>query len=390
MTGTDSPVKSPEPNRTEGLRVAIRADAALQMGTGHIMRCLTLAQALRARGAQVGFICRAHAGNLTGVIEQQGFEVHELPEQMPPPELPNPSAQGAAAYASWLGASWQEDARQTAHCLRGYCPDVLLVDHYGIDAAWESAVADQVGCVAVIDDLANRPHHCHVLIDQTLYRQASDYAPWVPAGCQVLAGTDYAMLRAEFCAPGTRPPAETPAKVRHVMLCLGGVDAQNVTQAVLQVIAPTLLRESIRLEVILGRQFPHLASVEALVAQQSLPVSLSVGVNTMAQRMALADLAIGAPGTSAWERCAMGLPTLMVVLAANQYDNARALARAGVARVGAWEPGEIASGAFLAHWQQVLADVPWRTQARQRAIQLCDGRGVDRIVARIMQFVAGA
>src|ERR1035437_405447 len=193
------------------LRIAFRTDASLQMGSGHVMRCLTLADALKAQGAQCQFISRAHPCNLIEVIRQRGYMVNILvaPVQQAQAAIKNIAAtvQGAQqkpphepAHAAWLGSTWQADAQETTVVLATLQPDWLVVDHYALDQRWEEVLAAHCLQLLVIDDLADRPHRCDLLLDQNLGRQPQDYANLVPAHCQVLTGPNYALLRPEFVA----------------------------------------------------------------------------------------------------------------------------------------------------------------------------------------------
>ncbi|WP_405420711.1 hypothetical protein [Marinobacter flavimaris] len=145
------------------MRIAFRADASVQIGTGHVMRCLTLADELTRQGHECQFICREHEGHLGDLIASNGHGLTLLS-----PRVDNElDTKGASSdnYALWLGVPWQEDARQTFDVLTPWKPDWLVVDHYALDAEWDSALANAVGSIMVIDDLANRVHECALLLD---------------------------------------------------------------------------------------------------------------------------------------------------------------------------------------------------------------------------------
>jgi len=143
-----------------GQEISFRVDASLQIGTGHVMRCLTLADALKAAGASCRFICREHPGHLLGLIRQRGHAAIALPEivvDLSPAAREHPFQ---PAHADWLGADWPTDAGQTQMALQGLVSDWLIVDHYALDARWESAVKTKYRKLMVIDDLADREHIC--------------------------------------------------------------------------------------------------------------------------------------------------------------------------------------------------------------------------------------
>jgi UDP-2,4-diacetamido-2,4,6-trideoxy-beta-L-altropyranose hydrolase len=165
------------------MHVAFRVDASQQIGTGHVMRCLTLAEELRKQGADCRFICRGHPGNLIDEISEGGFLVHALPFD-PNHEL----GESGPTHAKWIGVGWKLDADQTKVCLGETVVDWLIVDHYGIDDRWERKMSPHYNRLIVIDDLADRPHACHLLLDQTFGRDASVYSALVPAACRILWG----------------------------------------------------------------------------------------------------------------------------------------------------------------------------------------------------------
>jgi UDP-2,4-diacetamido-2,4,6-trideoxy-beta-L-altropyranose hydrolase len=309
------------------LKVAFRADASLQIGTGHIMRCLTLADALREKGAQCTFVCRPHAGHLLDLVAQRGHKVLALGE---PQANFNPPAD--PAHAIWLGTSWAEDAEETKRALGERMVDWLVVDHYALDACWEEALRPQAKRIMVIDDLADRPHACDLLLDQTLGRRPMDYAPWVPDRCKLLCGAQYALLRPEFAALREYSLKRRVQPVlKELLINMGGVDKDNVTEAVLRALQSRSLPEDCRLTVVMGQTAPWLENVQNLACSMQRPTRVLVGVNNMAQLMADSDLAIGAAGATSWERCCLGLPSIMLVVADNQLEVAKGLEDAGAA-----------------------------------------------------------
>ena len=322
------------------MKIAFRTDASLQMGSGHLMRCLTLADALKAQGADCHFISREHPGNLLEVIRQRGYKVNSLVAHVPPAqaaikrivkEVLRP--QQEPPHAAWLGSTWQTDAQETAAILASLQPDWLVVDHYALDQRWEEALAPHYRKLLVIDDLADRPHRCDLLLDQNLGSQPEHYAQWVPAHCQVLTGPYYALLRPEFAAlrPYSLQRRKPQPALRELLITMGGADQPNATGQVLQALKTCALPADCRITVVMGLTAPWLQNVRELAAQIPWPTKVVVNVNDMAQRMADSDLAIGAAGSTSWERCCLGLPTLMVVLADNQRDIAIGLERAGAA-----------------------------------------------------------
>lgn len=318
------------------MKVVFRADASLQIGTGHVMRCLTLADALAAKGAKCQFICRAHAGNLIGLIRGKGYVVHELPT-VPRADAvalhPTASANDLA-HSHWLGATQAQDAEACASILAAQRPDWLIVDHYALDTRWERALAPHCRKLMVIDDLADRSHACELLLDQTFGREAADYQQLVPDACQLLCGSAYALLRPEFAAlrPYSLQRRAQPA-LRELLITMGGVDKDNATGQVLQALRLCPLPADCRITVVMGATAPWLEEIRTNASDLPWPTRVLVGVSDMAQLMADSDLAIGAAGATSWERCCLGLPTAMVVLANNQRHAARLLEQVRAVRI---------------------------------------------------------
>ena len=360
------------------MRVAIRTDASIEIGTGHVMRCLTLADALRAGGAECRFISREHPGHLIDHVRARGYVVDSLSLEAKAPV-------GSQGYAAWLGASQELDAARTVDRLGGgEVVDWLVVDHYGLDERWESLLRPCCERLMVIDDLADRGHQCDLLMDQTWGRSADDYRPRVPAACSVLCGSDYALLRPEFALQraASLDRRSRPASALQLLITLGGVDKTNVTSAVLRALADSDLPEDARITVVMGAGAPWLDAVRDVASCLPWQVDVRAGVSDMARIMADADLAIGAAGATSWERCCLGLPTVMVVLADNQIGVASGLAQAGAARV-------------ITDARHVAAELPALVTSLVRdpaqlhgmstaASRVVDGQGASRVINQMV------
>lgn len=317
------------------MNVVFRVDASLQIGTGHVMRCLTLAEALAAHGASCQFISRVQPGNLIEFVRGRGYIVHALSESPAGIEA-DPTADKAqsVAHSHWLGVTQAQDAEACAPILAELQPDWLIMDHYALDARWERALKPYYRRLMVIDDLADRPHESDLLLDQTYSREAEDYRAWVSANCRLLCGSQYALLRPEFAA--LRPYSlqrRAKPQLRQLLITMGGVDKDNATGQVLEALRSCALPADCRITVVMGATAPWLKEVERLAQNMPWPTQVKVGVGDMAQLMADSDLAIGAAGATSWERCCLGLPTIMVVLADNQHQVAQGLEQTGAAYV---------------------------------------------------------
>lgn len=361
--------------------VAFRVDASLQIGSGHVMRCLTLAAALREQGASCHFICREHSGNLIDQIRGMGFAIAALATgSLDSPPVAQ-DGKPLPPHAAWLGTGWQVDAEVTCDALRSLSPDWLVVDHYALDRSWEQALRAHCTRLMVIDDLADRPHDCDVLLDQNLGREDKDYTDLVPATCTILAGTRYALLRPEFAALRAYSlQRRKQPQLRRLLITMGGVDQSNATGQVLKALRQCPLPTDCRITIVMGLHAPWLAQVEAQVADFPWPCEVKVNISDMAQLMADSDLAIGAAGGTSWERCVLGLPTLMVVIAENQKSGATALVRAEAA-VSAGDMRAIASSL---HDKLAALGGARLAQLSEAASYLADGLGTGRVVAALI------
>lgn len=367
------------------MKVAFRVDASLDIGTGHVMRCLTLADALRERGAQCLFIGREHAGHMLEAIRRRGHEALALPCCQPDDEqVTAHDTPLSMRHASWLGVDWAKDALDTLSALRGELVDWLVVDHYALDARWEQRLRSACERLMVIDDLADRSHDCDLLLDQNLGREAECYAVLVPDACQILAGPDKALLRPQFVEQRSMALKRRGSQTQpeHLLVACGGVDKHNVTRHVLDILDRCALPATARVTVVMGSHAPWLEDVRLRAAQLPWPTEVKVDVADMAFLMAQCDWAIGAAGTTAWERCCMALPTVTIVLAENQRPGALALQAAGCAIL-------IESVAQLVGAIQQL----FASDALRKAELVCaatvDGLGAQRVVSRMVELSGG-
>ena len=316
--------------------ILIRADASLSIGSGHVMRCRTLARELQRRGAQVFFLCRRQPGDLISLLEKE-FPVLALP-QLPLAATQTSEGQplqGRELYGAWLGCRQEQDA---ADCLQALAQagiqsaSWLVVDHYGLDASWETQLlaglaGDAAPRLLVIDDLADRPHQADLLLDQNVFGAATEtrYAGLVSEHCRQLLGPHYALLGPEYAQLHPLVPPRT--ELRRVLVFFGGVDPANLTGRALEALmAPELAHLAV--DVVLGLQSPHHQAVAELVARQP-HTTLHDPLPSLAGLIARADLAIGAGGATTWERACLGLPSLVVAIADNQLPFGVALDQVG-------------------------------------------------------------
>lgn len=360
--------------------IVFRADASLQIGTGHVMRCLTLADALAVRGAECQFICRLHEGNLIEFIQGKGYVVHALPAA---PTKDRDTSVPNLTHGHWLCASQAQDAEACTPILAAQSPDWLVVDHYALDARWERSLSRYCRKVMVIDDLADRPHACDLLLDQTFCRDVADYHSLVSADCHVLCGSQYALLRPEFASlrPYSLQRRAQPA-LRELLITMGGVDKDNATAQVLRMLRTCPLLGDCRITVVMGANAPWLDDVCKQVQDMPFRTRVQVGVSDMAQLMSDSDLAIAAAGSTSWELCCLGVPNLLVCTATNQRTVIRALASAGATVKLDWASMNQPDGAsFRANYAELIDKIELYSAASAR---VTDGSGVSRVYAHLV------
>lgn len=356
------------------MRVAFRCDASTLIGTGHVARCLSLADALARGGADVSFVSRELPGNLCELITARGHVVHRLPA----PHFSCDAGNGLA-HAHWLGVDWQRDAQEALAALGpAVAGDWLVVDHYALDARWERE-AGAGRKRALIDDLADREHCGALLLDQNLEASAERYRTRISADARLLLGPRYALLRPEF-APLRAQARSRDGSIHRVLLNFGGADTANHTLAALQAVAASRLR-AVTVDVVLGPLHPDPDAVRRVAA--SLPdCSVTQAVPELGTHMAVADLAIGAGGGTVWERACLGLPAVLLPTAANQRAQVAAFVDCGAGLSLAHEPGWPAA---LSALLDVLATQPaWLRQLSVNSARLVDGRGAERVAREIL------
>lgn len=354
------------------LTVAFRVDASKDIGTGHVMRCLTLADALGERGAKPVFICRAHIGNLIDLIKERGYEVKVL--QSSNSESP-PLLEGRS-YDSWLGCDWSSDAIMTQSVLEGVV-DWLIVDHYSLDQKWENLLRSNCRHLMVIDDLADRRHDCDLLLDQNLGRSLNDYVGLVPMSAKTLLGPNFALLRPEFSQMrACNLKQRIHPRFKRLLITMGGMDKDNATGKVLDVLkSSTALPYDVEINIVLGSRAPHLEKIFKQVKTLPYSTKVLVDVKNMAQLMTESDLVIGAAGCTALEFCCLGLPALILVLAENQKAGAEALKRNGAAIV-------LDSYKLIPKIINNL-DNSCLLELNRKASEVVDGLGVSRVLSHI-------
>ncbi len=327
------------------------------------MRCLNLAEALTARGAACAMLATPATIQVLDAFAGPDLERIDL----------------AAAQPESLVAA----ARTAAG---GWGSDVLVIDHYRMDAWHERRLAEAARTMAVIDDLADREHECALLVDPGLGRTEDLYRPLTPAGSRLLTGPDYALLAPAYAEARARAlkARRTEAPPRRLLVSLGLMDLRGITGRVLHLIQDHLAE--LEVDVVVGGgsgSLPWLRHLE----NRTPGLRLHVDAREMAQLISAADIGVGAGGSSTWERAVLGLPSLLLALADNQRDLALELDRRGaviaVEADGAMGFTESVPQAF----ERLLGDGALRRSLSETSAALCDGRGASRVADAVLALV---
>ena len=361
--------------------VLIRCDASLSIGSGHVMRCRTLARELHRRGAMVAFLSRRQPGDLIGLLEQE-FTVLSLPEL---PLLDTAGLVGRDLYRAWLGCSQVQDA---VECLRAVAAvafgdvDWLVVDHYGLDSSWESRLLEGIVSevqprLLVVDDLADRQHQADLLLDQNFFGEATErrYEDLLPSFTRKLLGPHYALLGSEYAQLQPLLPERTD--LHRLLVYFGGADPDNLTSLTLEALMEPALSHLV-VDVVLGLQSPHRQAVADLVAQRAF-TTLHDPLPSLAGLIARADLSIGAGGATTWERACLKLPSLVVAISENQLPFVEALHNEGHI--------ELIGDAGMVSKEQIYTSLLARTfdlRSQNVGGDLTDGMGLSRLAMAIL------
>ena len=348
--------------RRTGMKVMFRVDASLVLGSGHVMRCLALADALKVRGADCAFVCIPAKGDLLALIDARGYAVHAL-------RVPDGTV---------LERDWTVDADRSQIYAREFSPDWLVVDHYSLGLEWERSLRPSVGRILAIDDIG-RAHFCDMLLDQNLETSLHDqYKNDADSGRILMLGPSFALLRAEFAEFRPRSLARRSGVLERILVSMGGADAEDETSKALTGLA-IARRSNWIVDVVIGAQNPNGPAVEE--ASRQLPgARIHVQTSRMAELMTSADLAVNAGGSTTWERCCLGLPAIATTMS----DDQLAIINAG-AKAGAHIPLGRSANLNPQDYAEAIASLtPDRLRSMSRAAaSICDGLGAARVAVRM-------
>lgn len=358
------------------MRIAIRVDASRQIGTGHLRRCLSIAEALASVGAEVRFVIRRLDDVAAAAFGSSRFPVDWL--SAPDGDRATSEAD-APSHLHWAGVEPSVDASETVEALQAWSPALVIVDHYAFDARWHDQVRDGLACrMMAIDDLGDRALAVDVLLDANLADHARKYAGRLKTGTRILGGPHFAILGEAY---RSQPPHAFSPMVRSIGVFMGGTDPDGASTRVLHDVRSAGFGGPV--EIVSTSANPHLMHLRAACDADSA-ATLTLDLPDLAAFYARHDLQIGGGGTANYERCRMGAPGISITLAANQLAVVPQLAALGALRVARLEGGAdwpgLEDAPLLADTVRALiADQDSRRELSEKGRALVDGRGTERI-----------
>lgn len=348
------------------MNILFRLDCSVKIGMGHLVRCMALASELKEHGARVVFVIRELVCNGNELLRSEGFELYQL------------------VNTSYLDqVIWEKDAEQTIQVIQelNIHFEWLIVDDYGIDARWETKLQSFVNKIMIVDDLANRPHACDVLLDQNSYdNQHIRYLHLIPKKAVQLLGPEYALLRRDF-RYYKKLMRQRNKSGKRILIFFGGGDYADEIIKALQACLK-LPHRNIAIDVVVGMACSKREIIEK-ICHDAPRARYFCQVANIAELMADVDLAIGAGGVTTWERCCLGVPSIVLSVAVNQVAVTQTASSLGVLRyLGKAE--EVSEDQLIAAVTALIDDSPTLNNMSIKAKQLVNGMGCEKVAKYLL------
>lgn len=343
-----------------GHYLVVRADASAEIGTGHFMRCLALTQAWKDNGGKVIFITLCKSEELLKRLNEEDFEVKQIPSYYPD----------------------SSDLETTLQVLAQYPDSWIVLDGYHFDTSYQKTIKEAGYHLLVIDDMGHLPYyHVDILLNQNINAERLSYR--CDSATQLLLGTRYALLRQDFL-PWRGWKREVPKLAHKILVTLGGADSGNVTFKIIDALK-TLNMSELEVRIVVGPANPNIKSIENAALFTQCNFQILQQVENMPELMAWADVAISAGGTTCLELAFMGLPSIVLVLAENQRLIAESLRKKGIALNLGWHEG-ISVAKIVYILTNLLFDKDKRMELSHRARKIIDGLGAMRVAECIAKM----
>ncbi|QCJ40991.1 UDP-2,4-diacetamido-2,4,6-trideoxy-beta-L-altropyranose hydrolase [Bacillus sp. S3] len=342
------------------MNICFRVDSSTKIGTGHVVRCLTLADELSKNGHNITFICRRLTGHSVHLINNKCYASHLLHYREDQENF-----------------QWKIDADETITILtETLAPiDWLIIDHYEISKEWEASLLPYVKKIMVIDDLANREHVCDMIVDQTFGETGERYQGLLPSSCIGLFGLDFAILRPQF-----REHRKNSFHINNNLITIhvffGGNDYKGHTGKFSNLILKHFPKLFVK--AVIGENYLNIDSIHELSKKYGNRFQWKQNIENMAEYMAECDLAIGAAGSTTWERACVGLPAAYLSINSNQIKILETLEKRGFCRYFG-DADTLEENQFIIQTQRFISDKNLTNAMYQKCIQSVDGFGTKRI-----------
>ncbi|WP_088013976.1 UDP-2,4-diacetamido-2,4,6-trideoxy-beta-L-altropyranose hydrolase [Gottfriedia acidiceleris] len=361
--------------------IFFRVDASYEIGTGHVMRCLTLANLFTKFGINIIFICRDLPGNINHLIVDRGYKLCVLPyltTKQQHKKLKN-------SYEAWLKVDWKTDVLQTVKIMMSDpSSSCLIIDHYSIDSKWENLFYRMTGKeIIVIDDLANRSHFCHIILDQNISNRKDRYDDLIPKSCVKFLGLPYVILREEFMNEKINLRKRS-GNIRRILVFFGGSDPTSETLKTIQVLKNRVYSD-IHIDIVVGDSNKNNETIRSFCSE--VPnFYFHCQINNISELMGLADLSIGAGGTTTWERCYLGLPTLTIATADNQIEIINLVNEKGaICHLG--ESSKVTAAKIEQELNMLIKNPLKVAKMSQTALDLMDENMLNSFLERVVEWI---
>lgn len=354
------------------LKIVFRVDASKQIGTGHLIRCVTLAKELERIGARCSFLCKEHEDNLFDYVLENRFELKILKKQKN--SYFDMKSKDDLNHSDWLGSSQVDDAQQSIQLMQTSDPDWLIIDHYGIDYRWQELLRPHCKKILVIDDLADRKHTCDLLLDQNFVNNyLNRYDNLVKPTTAKLLGPKFALLQKDYSDFKNKVP-KINNNVENILVYFGGSDLHGLTESVVDALVE-ILENTVNVDIVVNQ--PSKSLLNKIHRKKNF--NFYSNLTTLAPLISKADLAIGAGGTTTWERCFMGTPSIVITTAENQIATAKKMHEQKMIHwIGHFY--EINKVDLPKEIKDILLDFKFFSASSKKCSKLVDGRGAERVV----------
>ncbi|MFJ8261827.1 UDP-2,4-diacetamido-2,4,6-trideoxy-beta-L-altropyranose hydrolase [Rummeliibacillus sp. NPDC094406] len=355
------------------MNIVFRVDSSIEIGSGHVMRCLTLAEQFKENNDTVEFICRKAEGSMETFIEDRGFRVYLLPKIQD-------------SLWTWTATNWRQDIDETKQYLVDKKIDLVIVDHYAIDEKWTKSVNTYTRKILIIDDYRKKFQECDILLDPSYGMEGLEqiYKVRNPIKTRFFLGTKYTLLRNEFSNITPIDISSQKEKIIHIFF--GSMDEFNYTLRFSKYLIESFT--DIKLLIVVGPYYKFYTELQGLETKYNNRIKIYQNAQNMAELMTMCYMSIGAPGTATWERAAVGLPALYLSTAENQFPILKSLQDEGICQyIG--DASKIKKEEFLQFVEYYINNFLALKEFSEKSKTLVNIKGKQVVVDEIIKILGG-